>query len=126
MTKALFSALALSLAAGAAFAKLPPLSDEAKAKADEAKAKTAWSDKVAAYQLCKASDRVAARTLAEAKKAGKPVGEVVATPACADPGPFVYTPPEAAAPAAAPAAATTPAPAATTAAATPVAAAKKP
>lgn len=120
MTKALFSALALSLAAGAALAKLPPLSDEAKAKADEAKAKAAWSDKVAAFQLCKANDRVAARTLAEARKAGKPVGEVVATPACADPGPFVYTPPEAAG------AASAPAPAATTAAATPVAAAKKP
>lgn len=124
MMKAFIPALALSLAAGAAFAKLPPLSDEAKAKADEAKAKTAWSDKVAAYQLCKAGDRVAARTLAEARKAGKPVGEVVATPACADPGPFVYTPPEAAAPAAATAAVSTPA--ATTAAATPVAATKKP
>lgn len=119
MKKAFIPALALSLVAGAALAKLPPLSDEAKAKADEAKAKAAWSDKVAAYQLCKASDRVAARTLAEAKKAGKPAGEVVATPACADPGPFVYTPPEAAAAASAPA---------TTAAAAPAApvAAKKP
>ena len=96
-------ATALGLA-GAALAKLPPLSDEAKAKAEEAKAKAAWSDKVAAYQLCRASDRVAARTLAEQKKAGKPVGEVVATPPCADPGAFVYPPPEAAA---APAAATT-------------------
>jgi hypothetical protein len=113
MKKAFIPALALSLAAGAALAKLPPLSEEAKAKAEEAKAKAAWSDKVAAYQLCKANDRVAARTLAEQKKAGKPVGEVVATPACADPGPFVYTPPEAAAPA-------------TTAAATPAAPAVAP
>ncbi|WP_157268146.1 hypothetical protein [Azohydromonas aeria] len=121
MKKAFIPALVLSLAAGAALAKLPPLSDEAKAKADEAKAKTAWNDKVAAYQLCKASDRVAARTLAEQKKAGKPVGEVVATPACADPGPFVYPLPEAAATAAAPAA-----PATATAAAPAAAATKKP
>lgn len=116
MNKAFIPALALSLATGAALAKLPPLSDEAKAKAEEAKAKAAWGDKVAAYQLCKANDRVAARTLAEQKKAGKPVGEVVATPACADPGPFVYTPPEAAV--AAPAA---PATTATAAVATPAA-----
>ena len=121
MKNAFIPALALSLAAGAALAKLPPLSDEAKAKAEEAKAKAAWSDKVAAYQLCKASDRVAARTLAEQKKAGKPVGEVLTTPACADPGPFVYTPPEAAAAASAPASAP-----ATTAAATPAAAAVAP
>lgn len=118
MNKAFIPALALSLAAGAALAKLPPLSDEAKAKAEEAKAKAAWGDKVAAYQLCKANDRVAARTLAEQKKAGKPVGEVVATPACADPGPFVYTPPEVAAAA--------PAAPATTAAAAPAAPAVAP
>ncbi|WP_066341883.1 hypothetical protein [Azohydromonas lata] len=124
LSRSFVLAAAALLGAGAAVAKLPPPSDEAKAKADEAKAKAAWSDKVAAYQLCKANDRVAARTLAEAKKAGKPVGEVVATPACADPGPFAYTPPEAAAPAGAAAAASTPA--ATTAAAASVAAAKKP
>ena len=40
-----------------ALAKLPPLSDEAKAKAAEAAAKTAWSGKVDAYQLCRAQDR---------------------------------------------------------------------
>jgi hypothetical protein len=124
MNKAFFPALALSLAAGAALAKLPPLSDEAKAKAEEAKAKAAWGDKVAAYQLCKANDRVAARTLAEQKKAGKPVGEVVATPACADPGPFVYTPPEAAA--AAPAAPATTATAAAAMPAAPAVAPRKP
>jgi hypothetical protein len=115
-THSFLLAAAAFLAAGGALAKLPPLSDEAKAKAEEAKALAAWSDKVAAYQLCKASDRVAARTLAEAKKAGKPVGEVPATPACADPGPFVYTPPEGAAAASAPAAATVAAPVAPVAA----------
>jgi hypothetical protein len=41
-------------------------------------------------------DRVAAVYLADAKKAGKDV-KPTATPACADPGPFVYPPPTAAA-----------------------------
>ena len=40
-------------------AKLPALSDEAKAKAAEATAKAAWTDKVGLYQLCKSMDRVA-------------------------------------------------------------------
>ncbi|HTH95054.1 MAG TPA: hypothetical protein VL550_07475 [Rhodocyclaceae bacterium] len=84
------SILCLSVFVSAAvFAKLPPLSDEAKAKADEAKAKGAWSDKVAAFQLCKSQDAVAARYRKTAKDAGK----VVETPKCEDPGPFVYTPP---------------------------------
>ena len=48
------------LLAGAALAKLPPLSDEAKAKAAEAAAKAAWTDKVGAYQLCQSMDKVAA------------------------------------------------------------------
>jgi len=78
---------------GAALAKLPPLSDEAKAKAAETTAKTAWSDKVAAYKLCQSMDHVAAVYLADAKKAGKDV-KPVATPACTDPGPFAYTPPD--------------------------------
>jgi hypothetical protein len=36
---------------------------------------------------------VAAGYLAQAKKAGKEIKPVVATPACADPGAFVYVPP---------------------------------
>lgn len=91
-------AATLALAVPAALAKLPPLSDEAKAKAAEAAAKTAHGNKVAAFQLCKSMDRVAAGYLASAKKAGKDV-KPVATPACADPGPFVYPPPAAASPA---------------------------
>ena len=43
----------------AAVAKLPPLSDDAKAKAAEAAAKAAWGDKVAAFKLCQSMDRVA-------------------------------------------------------------------
>ena len=84
--------IALALCAGGALAKLPPVSDEAKAKAAEAAAKTAWSDKVGAFQLCKSMDHVAAVYLADAKKAGKDV-KPVATPPCTDPGPFAYTPP---------------------------------
>jgi hypothetical protein len=76
-----------------ALAKLPAPSDEAKAKAAEAAAKSAWGDKVAAYQLCKSQDSVAAGYYAGMKKAGKDAKPSVATPACADPGPFVYTPP---------------------------------
>lgn len=78
---------------GAAGAKLPPPSDEAKAKAAETAAKNAWTDKVAAYKLCQAQDRVAASYTAGAKKAGKDV-KPAATAACADPGPFAYTPPD--------------------------------
>ena len=69
MNKLLIAMLGLALA-GAAGAKLPPLSPEAQAKAEEAKQRTAWSDKVAAYQLCKAQDRVAAAY--QQKKSGQP------------------------------------------------------
>jgi hypothetical protein len=101
--------ICLMLLAAAASSKLPAPSDEAKAKAAEAAAKTAWGDKVAAYQLCKSMDKVAAAYLADAKKAGKDV-KPAATPPCADPGPFVYTPaPPASAASAAVAAASAPA-----------------
>jgi hypothetical protein len=94
--------LAAALCTSAAVAKLPPPSDEAKAKAAEAAAKTAWSGKVEAYKLCKVQDAVVASYYADMKKAGKDAKPPVATPACADPGPFVYAPPAAAsAPAAA-------------------------
>ena len=101
-------ALAALLAAGTASAKLPPLNDEAKAKAAEAAAKTAHGGKVDAYKLCLSMDRVAASYQAGAKKAGKAASAPTETPACADPGPFVYTPattPPATAAAATPAAA---------------------
>ena len=109
ITIALFSSLLLC--AAATQAKLPAPSDEAKAKAAEAAAKTAWSNKVADFQLCRSMDKVAASYEAEARKAGKATKPPTATPACADPGPFV---------AAAPASATAPA-----AAAAPASAAKK-
>jgi hypothetical protein len=86
--KKLSMCLAL-LVCNAAFAKLPPPSAEAKAKADEAKAKAVWTDKVAAYQLCKSQDKTAERYRKEQKK--PPMDASVAK--CEDPGPFVYSPP---------------------------------
>lgn len=90
--KSVVGMIALGLCTGVALAKLPPLSDDAKAKAAEAAAKTAHADKIGAYRLCQSMDKVAATYLADAKKAGKDV-KPVATPPCADPGPFAYTPP---------------------------------
>lgn len=94
----LTSALALSCAA---LAKLPAPSEEAKAKAAEAAAKTAHGNKVADYQLCKSREKVAAHYYKTTGK-GKPASKEP-TPACADPGP--YKPADQAAAPAAPAAA---------------------
>ena len=93
--------LAAALFAASAGAKLPALNDEAKAKAAAAAAKTAWTDKVGAYQLCKAMDRTADHD----RKTTKPAPAATEPPACADPGPFV-APPAPGASAAAPAVAT--------------------
>ncbi|MGC4366587.1 hypothetical protein [Hydrogenophaga sp. R2] len=105
------SILLLSLlVSGAAFAKLPApvLTDEAKAKAAEAAAKTAHGNKVAAYQLCKSMDKAAANHFKTTAGQGK--SPTPGAPACVDPGPFVYTPaPAAPAAAAAPAAPAAPA-----------------
>ena len=79
-------AAATSLAAGAALAKLPAPSDEAKAKAAETANKAAWTDKVAAYQLCQSMDRVA--TTYRGRAAGKSASAPEQTPPCADPGPY--------------------------------------
>ena len=120
--KLLLLAAATLLCAGAALAKLPAISDEAKAKAAEAAAKTAWNGKIDGYLLCKAQDRVvahhaktnkAAKTPVKddklAKDAGKDAKAAPAKPAaCADPGPYVSV---VAAPAGAPAPAAAAAPA---------------
>lgn len=113
LTLAAFAAL--GLVAGAAHAKLPAPTPEAKAAADAAKDKTAWGEKVAAYKLCLSQDKTAAYYQKNKEGAKKPSVE---TPACADPGPYVPSAPQAAAGApAAPAAGAAPAgaaPAATT------------
>ncbi len=84
MTKPAFT-LAL-LAACAAHAKLPAPTEEQKAAAAAAKDKQAWTDKVAAYKLCLAQDRVAAYYFKSKGGASKPSA---AMPACADPGPYI-------------------------------------
>jgi hypothetical protein len=94
---AAFTLASLLLSSSAVWAKLPPLSDEAKAKAAEAAAKTAHAGKVDNYKLCKSMDGVAARYAAEAKKQGKTVKPTASLAPCADPGAFVYPPPGAAA-----------------------------
>ena len=96
------AALLVLALATPAIAKLPAPSDEAKAKAAEAAAKTAWTNQVASFQLCKSMDRVAASYTAQAKKAGKEVKPATATPPCTDPGLFVYVPPAPAGAASAP------------------------
>ena len=83
-----FVLVAMSVAASAS-AILPPPTPEAKAQATVATAKSAWSDKVAAYQLCVAGDRLAERYRQSLKTSMKDVPPPVATPPCADPGPFV-------------------------------------
>ena len=82
--------LACFALASSVFAKLPDLAPEAKAKAAEAAARTAWAGKSDAYKLCVAQDKVAAQYRASAAAGGKTAPAAVATPACTDPGPFVY------------------------------------
>jgi len=90
--------IATTLLALSAQAKLPPPSDDAKAKAAEAAAKAAHGAKVEGYKLCLSQDKAAAHYRKTNKNAAKPSG----TPAaCANPGPFVAA---ASAPAPAPAA----------------------
>jgi hypothetical protein len=82
-----------AFAAASVMAALPPLTPEAQEAATLAKAKTAYGDKVGAYQLCQAQNRVADRFR---------VSGTAAPAACTAPPPFVA--PVAVAPAAAPAA----------------------
>ena len=99
MNKLILASLALALSS-AAFAKLPAPTDEQKAAAAAAKDKAAWADKVAAYKLCLAQDKVAARYLKD-KGLKKPAIE---TPPCVNPGPYVPPVADAGAAASAPAA----------------------
>lgn len=105
--KRTFVLLASATLALSAWAKLPPPSDEAKAKAAEAAAKAAHSGKVEGYLLCKSQNKVVAHysktTVAVKKDAKAPA----APAACVDPGAYVAAAP--AASAAAPAVAAAPA-----------------
>ena len=97
MKKLLISAFVLG-ASSMAVAKLPAPSDEAKVKAAETAAKTAWAGKIDNFLLCKSQDKVAASYYKSAKAAGKDAKPAAAVPPCADPGAFVYAPSEAAKP----------------------------
>jgi len=88
----------LAAFAGPVSAKLPPLSDEAKAKAAETTARGAWTEKVAVYKMCLSMDRVAEVYRTSSKSIGKDAPAPVAMPACADPGPFVPITPAASKP----------------------------
>jgi hypothetical protein len=107
MIRLMLTAVALA-ASGAAFAKLPPLDDAAKAKAAETAARAAWQAKLDNFQLCKAQDRVAAQYRKTAAASGKTTN----APGAGAPAVTVAT-----APAAAPAAARGATPAATATAA---------
>ena len=96
--KKLIAASFLITASVLVMAKLPPPSDEVKAKAAEAAARAAWNGKTDAYLFCKSQDKVAAHYFKTAKAANKDTKPAKEMPPCADPGLFVYTPPEAAKP----------------------------
>jgi hypothetical protein len=89
-----------AFAASSVFAALPPLTPEQAEAAALTKAKTAYGDKVGAYQLCQAQNRVADRFR---------VAGTAAPAACVAPPPFVPPVVAAAAAPAAPAASATPA-----------------
>lgn len=97
MKKLLIASLILG-ASTLVMAKLPSPTPEAKAKSDEAAAKSAWSGKVDTYKLCLAQDKTAAAYYKSAQVAAKETKPATATPPCADPGAFSYTPAEAAKP----------------------------
>ena len=84
--------LALSFVVPFAVAKLPPVSDEVKQKAAETAARSAWSDKVAAYKLCLAMDRTADAYRRTVKATGKEPPTPETRAPCSDPGQFTPVP----------------------------------
>jgi hypothetical protein len=120
MMKKLCAFAFVTLFATIAVAKIPApvLTDEAKLKAAETAAKTAWSGKVDNFLLCKYQDKSAAHY----RKTATNTKPAAVTPPCADPGAFVFPVPEVAAPAVTTAPAT---PAVAAAAAKPAAPAAK-
>jgi hypothetical protein len=104
--KSILIAAAVGMALAApVFAKLPapaPMNDEQKLKAEEAKQRTAWQGKVAAYQQCQAEGAVVDKYVKSQRAKGKDLKLDPGT--CVNPGPFTMA-------AAAPAAPAAPAPA---------------
>jgi len=71
-----------------AWGTLPPPTAASKAQATETAAKSAWSDKMAQYETCRAGDHVADVYRREMQAAGKPAPAPLPTPPCQDPGPY--------------------------------------
>jgi hypothetical protein len=92
MKRIVIAVASTAFAAGLAWAKLPALDDQAKAKAAETAARTKWSNDVANFQLCKAMDRVADQYRKQVQAQGKAASAPTPTQACTDPGPFAFTP----------------------------------
>lgn len=82
-------AMMSALLTGHASATLPPPSEAAAAQAAETKAKLAWSDKVAQYQLCLAQDRTVEAYRRSGKPTSAPAGSAMTIAPCANPGPYV-------------------------------------
>lgn len=89
--------LALTVTSAGAWAKLPPPSEEAKAKAEEAKVKAAETAKTEGELLGKSQDRVAEKYIKEQKAKGITV-KPTPIPPPAPPAPAVAAAPVAAAP----------------------------
>ncbi|MVW78531.1 hypothetical protein [Bordetella sp. 02P26C-1] len=87
-TLAIWALLAAALSPQALLAA-PTDADAARAAA-EAKARAAWNDKVTAYKLCVAQDRVAAHYREQMAANGKSAPEPVTTPPCMEPEPFTF------------------------------------
>ncbi|PKO35509.1 MAG: formate dehydrogenase [Betaproteobacteria bacterium HGW-Betaproteobacteria-7] len=75
--------LALTVASAGTWAKLPPLSEEAQAKAAEAKAKAGEAAKAQAELLSKSQDRVAEKYIKEQKSKGVTVKPTAIAPPAA-------------------------------------------
>jgi hypothetical protein len=83
-----FVALALGFQALPVWALLPPPTPAEKAEAAEIAARNAWKDKVGAYRLCLAQDRIAEKYHAGLKAQGKSLPDRTETKPCTDPGPY--------------------------------------
>lgn len=86
----LIAFFATSWLAMPAVAQLPPPTPQEKAEAAEIAARNAWEDKIGAYQLCRTTDRIAAKY--RATRPDSP-SATIATPPCTDPGPYLHAAP---------------------------------
>lgn len=82
------TALLLAALGTASIAKLPPPTEAEQAKAEETKARAAWTAKVSSYQLCKAQDKIATKfggksTVSAPSGAVQPAAATSAAPATA-------------------------------------------